>query len=252
MCCVRLPWAQLFPPASRHLQLSASSSSIGIAAPLIRNPSIGNPPQLLPIAAPSPSRPSLPPIRLPPPPNNLLLPVLNAPVLLLPPARPHAQILQHALRPSRPHPNAQQPQRAPEHDAEGEPDPEEDGVEQHVEEFEGEDEDEEEQGEGGEVGFLREGVGEGCCVGFEEGEVGGCCREDGGEVGAERGGGGEEVAGPVCERGVRAGLECEGGTGGLPWIKSIVSSSCDVVCFGEWCAGRRLCARRRSLGVDFL
>jgi hypothetical protein len=126
--------------------------------------------------------------------HPLLRPVRKVLVLFRPSPAPIPQIRQNALWPARPHPQAHDRQTAPEQDFRREAQPEHDGAEQHVEDLEREEDDYEEQGEGREVGFLREGVDERRCVGFEDAGVG----EEGQDVGAERVGGGEQVGGPFC------------------------------------------------------
>ena len=82
-----------------------------------------------------------------------------------------AQILQNALWSPRPHPQTSNCKTAPENDLCRQAEPEHNCAEQHVENFEREEDDQEEEGEGREVGFLRERVHEGRCVGFEDAGV---------------------------------------------------------------------------------
>lgn len=87
--------------------------------------------------------------------HPLLRPLSKIPILLRPSPAPVRQIVQNPLWPARPHPQADDRETAPKQHSHRQPQPEHDGAEQHVEDFEREEEDQEEQGQGCQVGLLR-------------------------------------------------------------------------------------------------
>lgn len=99
----------------------------------------------------------------------LILPIL---ILPIPRLEPILHISSHPIRPSCIHPQRQRDQSSPECYPPSHPEPEDDGLVEHVEDFEGDEEDYEQEGDGCEVGLLRDLVEEWEEVGFGcEGEA---------------------------------------------------------------------------------